>query len=242
MLLKVVKYGNAAFMYAANAVTLPLVNVLGTSSFIMGVNHAQPLNMYTIGGLVAMLAGLALWSNALWSNDKPKSGASVTRSCVCVCCVLCTPSLTSCCLLSPCVQASWALLGSPWASATWQAPRGIAGQAQTSHTLPATRWHCGVGCTHAWVCPRLGPAGPSPQSRKCALLFPHLQYTALSLTLFSSPIAHAMPPAGPHCLDSHRCPHGLLLALHLPMLTRARGIVSMPSTCWLKRNRAINTM
>lgn len=103
VLLKVVKYGNAAFMYAANAVTLPLVNVLGTSSFIMGINHAQPLNMYTIGGLVAMLAGLALWSNALWSNDKPKSGASVTRSCVCVCVVYCVhPPSHHAVYFSPC--------------------------------------------------------------------------------------------------------------------------------------------
>lgn len=119
MLLKVVKYGNAAFMYAANAVTLPLVNVLGTSSFIMGVNHAQPLNMYTVGGLVAMLAGLALWSNALWSNDKPKSGASVSQSLARVCTVytlshVMLSTLPLCRLLGPCsVRDGGQLHGKP---------------------------------------------------------------------------------------------------------------------------------
>lgn len=70
LLLKVVKHGSAAFMYAANAVTLPLVNILGTSAVVMGAGQAMALNLYTVGGLVLTLAGLAIWSMAARASEK----------------------------------------------------------------------------------------------------------------------------------------------------------------------------
>ena len=70
LLLKVVKYGSAAFMYAANAVTLPLVNVLGTSVMVMGPGQASSLNGFTIVGMALALVGLSLWTAALRRREK----------------------------------------------------------------------------------------------------------------------------------------------------------------------------
>ena len=70
LLLKVVKYGSAAFMYAANAVTLPLVNVLGTSPMVMGPGQAAPLNPFTIVGMGFMLVGLAMWAFGVRQQER----------------------------------------------------------------------------------------------------------------------------------------------------------------------------
>ena len=70
LLLKVVKYGSAAFMYAANAVTLPLVNVLGTSPMVMGPGQAAPLNPFTVVGMGFMLVGLAMWAFGVRQQER----------------------------------------------------------------------------------------------------------------------------------------------------------------------------
>jgi len=80
LLLKVVKYGSAAFMYAANAVTLPLVNVLGTSAAVMGAGQASSLNMFTVVGMGLTLAGLFLWAVAVKAEErkaKPGVGSPI---------------------------------------------------------------------------------------------------------------------------------------------------------------------